>query len=94
MPVTVQGIKEAGANHYNISISDFSTKKRTRNYSLPPASGYGIFAESQQICHFPRLAVRLVAEIIPPSCTPVQKIESQIEEDPDVARTINELTKR
>ena len=92
VPVTVQGIKEAVANHYNISISDFSTKKRTRNIAFPRQVAMYLCRKLTDLS-LPQIGSAFGGRDHTTVMHACSKIESQIEEDPDVARTINELTK-
>ncbi len=91
-PVTLRGIQEAVAAHYKIGLSDFSSKKRTRSIAFPRQVAMYLCRKLTDLS-LPQIGTAFGGRDHTTVIHACSKIESEIGSNPDLARTIEELTK-
>ncbi|MBP8620403.1 MAG: chromosomal replication initiator protein DnaA [Firmicutes bacterium] len=91
-PVTLRGIQEAVAAHYKIGLSDFSSKKRTRSIAFPRQVAMYLCRKLTDLS-LPQIGTAFGGRDHTTVLHACSKIESEMGSSPDLARTIEELTK-
>lgn len=92
VPISIDAIQEVVAGYYNISISDFSAKRRTRNIAFPRQVAMYL-CRTLTDSSLPQIGHNFGGRDHTTVLHACSKIESERETNPDLDRSLDELIK-
>ncbi|MGI6642882.1 MAG: chromosomal replication initiator protein DnaA [Bacillota bacterium] len=93
VPITVDTIKKVVASYYNVEVSDFTTKRRTRNVAFPRQMAMYL-SRTLTDSSLPRIGEQFGGRDHTTVLHAFDKIDKQRKEDPTLDETLHELEKR